>query len=141
MERYGFLRKSREGDDLIAVHECLFPDIRSCVHAGVCQEQYLDNPIHYFKILNNKEIIENMHTTSENNASVFSYFHLHRMTPTRSYAMCSVGEKLYSSLLKCVLSTKCKPTADMSHASEYKLKVAYYKLMSDDELLKELHHR
>lgn len=137
MERYGFLRKTSDTNDISSMHETLFPDIKNCVREGVLQQQDLQNTIYYFKILNNREIIQYMHA-SPGDTELFSYFHLHQTCPTDGYVMCAAGDQLYARLIDCVFTAKWKPT-DLKNAAT--IKVAYYKLLTDDELLKALHRR
>ncbi|KAG8174391.1 hypothetical protein JTE90_016087 [Oedothorax gibbosus] len=140
MERYGFLRKSTaDPDNIISVHDDLFTDIGSCVRAGSAQEQNLESTIYYFKILNNKEVVDYIHNNCEF-LCVFSYFYLYRPSPHKPYSMSTSCDRLFSQLLECVLSAKCKPK-EADDPIGHRLKVAYYKLFSDDELIKELHRR
>jgi len=136
MERYGFLRKTAGSDEILSLHDDLFPDIASCVRVGSAQEQNLEAGIYYFKILNNKEVVEHIHNNSEF-LTVFSYFHLYRPAPNKPHSMSSSCDRLFNQLLECVLSAKCRPREEDGH----KLKVAYYKLFTDEELIKELHRR
>lgn len=137
MDRYGFLRKSANACEIAYLYETIFPDIASCVRVGSAQEQNsLENTVHYYKILTNKEIIRFIHDHGEN--ELFSYFNMNRQTANKPYAICAASNQLFTHLLDCILIGKCKLTA-MAQTTDSTLKIAYYKLLSDDELIKELH--
>lgn len=68
----------------------------------------------------------------------YGFMYLHRFDVTSPYRINSVTEVLYDNMIQCVDSAVRHPVDTVDHP-DCKMKIAYFKIMTNSEIIKELH--
>ena len=144
MERYGIAKiiaPGESGDDMcgektaLRVQNNFFKSMKECIETAITLGEF-DKHI-YFKILKNKEIVSLIHDCSGD--ANFGYVYV-TAKPGEQLYLLSHTNKLYNNLLECVTdkhNEKCY-REELSNTSMC-LKIAYFKVLKDSEIVSELH--
>ena len=143
MERYGIAKitASEETGDVcgrncaLRVQNNFFKNLKDCIQSAIALGEF-DKPI-YFKILKNKEIVSLIHEPGAN--ANFGYVYV-TTRPGEQLNLLSHTNKLYDNLLECITDKhieKCH-TQELCNTSMC-VKIAYFKILKDCEIISELH--
>lgn len=136
MERYGFLVCGANGS--MYIHPILFKEFVDCVRCAVTEEPNNSENIAYFKILKNSEIFKTIHDSAAERQYGFSY--LRKSMTDDQFCVYSSGNELKTNLLEIVLEAKNFLGQDVvGKCREQQLKIGYFKILTCDEFLLELH--
>lgn len=118
----------------------LFKNLKDCIRCALYYNQNLEGKkLTYFKILHNNDIINYIHNTSIKDC-VFGYVYLcfknknNDLEPAQLLFICN---KMYNNMLECVCVDKYNPENDI--IENCIVKVAYCKLLNNDDTMYELH--
>lgn len=141
MERYGFFFMSDtdgEPGDFTYLHATLYEQVHQCLR--VARDWKTNDGKIYFKLLNNSEIIKYAH--EKQNKKKFGYLFLSNDFLNSSMLFAhTYSSKLYDDILECILDGKSyrDETVDGDHTPQKNSKIGYFTILSDDELVAELH--
>lgn len=140
MERYGFFFMSDsagEPGDFTYLHGTLYEHAHECLR--VARDWKTTDEKKYFKLLNNSEIIKHAHVKP--NKKKFGYLILSNDFLNNMLFAHSYSSKLYDDILECIYDGKSchEQTDDDDCTSQKKCKIGYFCILSDDELVAELH--
>lgn len=141
MERYGFFLMSHsdgECGDFTYLHGTLFEHAHQCLR--VARDWKTDDKKSYFKMLNNSEIVKYAHV--KQNKKKFGYLFLTNDTLNTPLFVHTYSSKLYDDILECIYDGKsCHEQTDDhdGYTSQKDCKIGYFLILSDDELVAELH--
>ncbi|GFS69332.1 hypothetical protein TNCV_4011441 [Trichonephila clavipes] len=102
----------------------------------VLRKDISDKRIVYFKILNNSEIVQYIHNDAQEEC--FGFCKLHRTDPNDKFKVFSPNKHLFVNLLDCVLEAR-DITSDKGDCPRFLLQFGYFKLLTNDELVKLFH--
>ncbi|GFU04877.1 hypothetical protein TNCV_1290051 [Trichonephila clavipes] len=98
--------------------------------------RHCDKRIVYFKILNISEIVQYIHNDAQEEC--FGFCQLHRTDPNDKFKVFSPNKHLFVNLLDCVLEAR-DITSDEGDSPRFQLQFGYFKLLTNDELVKLFH--
>ena len=143
MERYGIAKliKAGEDDDMcgektpLRVENNFFKSMKECVQTAITLHDLGEHI--YFKILKNKDIVSFIHNPDANANFGFIYV---TARPGEQLNLLSHANKLYDNMLECV-TAKHNEKRYREELSETPmcLKIAYFKVLKDSEIVSELH--
>ncbi|GFU43759.1 uncharacterized protein TNCV_651691 [Trichonephila clavipes] len=121
MERYGYLILS-SAKTYDYIHYELSPNILDCLR-DVLTSSNLDEAskkrIYYFKILNNEEMEDLIHTKDQKYK--FGKCWLHRMTPNKNCSVYGRENSLYSNIIDCIeTDSLCRSENNFSNSDSFK---------------------
>lgn len=139
MERYGFFFLSNsvgEPGDFTYLHGTLYEHAHQCLR--VARDWKTPDAKIYFKLLNNSEIIKHAHV--KQNKKKFGYLFLSNDFLNSMLFAHSYSSNLYDDILECIADGKSYPEqTDDDNAQQKNFKIGYFYILSDDELVAELH--
>lgn len=138
MERYGFLLLEEGSEDSFKnVHVHLYTNILSCItSAGTSPEIAAGDKIAYFKIMKNSDIVRLLHTKS--GGYTYGYCFLKRSSATAPFKITDSSDTFYTHILDCVAAAKTECLND-TECCDVNGKIGYFKILTDDEVVKHLH--
>lgn len=135
MERFGYRVHASNGMQYIK--PCLYEHFIDCVKNGIKEEDCENDNILYFKILKNKDVVKNIHRISEE--CVYGYCYLLKSKNESNFSVQNPS-KLYKNLMETICDAKASlECSDVTGHTDIKVKIGYYKLLSPDEFLYEIH--
>lgn len=139
MERYGYLTQDAiDKTSVKRIYGSLFVDIVQCIRKGRMENIAENEILTYFKILKNSETIKWIH--SEETLHKYGYVYLHNIDESKSCTIFNINSSiLFLNPLDCITSAKSDVAIEPSHNVFKNLKIGYYKILDNDELMKELH--
>lgn len=140
MERYGFFFMSDdagEPGDFTYLHATLYEHAHQCLR--VARDWKTSDEKIYFKLLNNSEIIKYVHV--KQNKKKFGYLFLSNDFLNNMLFAHTYSSKLYDDILECISDGKSyhEETDDDRHMPQKNSKIGYFTILTDDELVAELH--
>lgn len=141
MERYGFFFMSDsagEPGDFTYLHGTLYEHVHQCLR--VARDWKTSDEKIYFKLLNNSEIIKCAHV--KQNKKKFGYLYLSNDFLNSMLFAHSYSSKLYDDILECIFDGKFhhEKTGDDDYAPQKNnCQIGYFSILTDDELVAELH--
>lgn len=140
MERYGFFFMSDaagEPGDFTYLHATLYEHAHQCLR--VARDWKTSDEKIYFKLLNNSEIIKYAHV--KQNKKKFGYLFLSNDFLNSMLFAHTYSSKLYDDILECISDGKSyhEETDDDGHMPQKNSKIGYFTILTDDELVAELH--
>lgn len=139
MERYGFLLVPEENSEDIFknVHLHLYNNIFSCVTSAARDVKIAAGErLAYFKILKNSDIVRLLHV--KNGEATYGYCILKRASANEPFKIKQASNVFFSSILDCLASAKTTCFTDNDCCDE-NVKIGYFKLLSDNAIVKYLH--
>ena len=142
MDRYGYLFLSNAVDEvelrIERVQHSFFKNLSDCIRNAL----YYDSSNkkekrHYFKILKNSDVVQHIHNISKD----CTYGYLYLCLVDDQITLFSTGNDLYHNMLDCVCANKSYMDCDLfkGEQQQYVIKVGYFVLLNDDEIIRELH--
>lgn len=145
MERYGYFMTEEGGlnfiekDTKIDLNPTIFKNLKDCIRCALYYNTSLNGrKLTYFKILNNNDIIQYIHNISTKE-HVFGYLHLcfkNKDNDLEPVQLLSICNKMYCNMLECVCACKYYPENNIEDCA---VKVGYCKLLTNDDIMYELH--
>lgn len=149
MERYGYLHTlDSETDNLCFatrqnsityVHNYFYKNLSDCIRCAVSDPIKENETRHYIKILKNADVVREIHDTSEKSSYGFLYLCLKKEMNKDHIYLFSPCNMLFSSMLECVSCEKNYKENDFSKTIDSVIKLGYFKLLTEDDVIKELH--
>lgn len=68
----------------------------------------------------------------------FGFLHLHKCASADGFTLHSCCERLYESILQCIHDAK-QVNFDVPDHPDYIFKIAYFKVLNNNELVKQIH--
>jgi len=130
MERFGYMVETSNGWE--CPHEKLFLNLVDCVRHAISQKCIVT----YFKIMSNSRIITELHTESSDDQ--YGYIILHLMPPFEYFTICTHSTKFFTNVLDGILECKTIALDEIDHPS-FRSRIGYFKKLSSDDIMKELH--
>ena len=143
MERYGIAKIIGPGEDdemcgqktALRVENNFFKSLKDCVQRMITLGEF-DKHI-YFKILKNRDIVTYIHNPDAD--ANFGYIYV-TAKPGEQLNLLSHTNKLYNSMLECVTAKHVeKRYREELSEPPMCLKIAYFKVLKDSEIVSELH--
>lgn len=142
MEKYCYLITDlcNEGGEFLYIHNTLFDNITDCIKNALLRK-LVDGPkrVIYFRILQNCEIVRYIHDdcSFEN----YGFCHLKRMNPSERFSVFATHKTLYDNLLECIEKAKIfeADSCDLPDSPNFQLKIGYFKVLNDTEIVQLLH--
>ena len=136
MERYGYLIVNASSEDTFKdVHVNLYTNIIACVTSAATRNIAAKERVVYFKILKNADIVQFLH--AEESDYGFGYCFLKRASVNEPFKITDSSEKFYTHVLHCV--TSAKNYFSGNECFNENVKIGYFKVLSDDDVVKHLH--
>lgn len=136
MERYGYLIVDASSEDSFKdVHVNLYTNIIACVTSAKAKKIATNERIVYFKILKNADIVELLHAEEDNYG--FGYCFLKRASVNEPFKITDSSEKFYTHVLHCV--TSAKNYFSGGECFNANVKIGYFRVLTDDDVVKTLH--
>lgn len=149
MERYGYLYTSEiETDNLCLptrqisithVHNYFYKNLSDCIRNAITETIKEHETRHYIKILKNADVIQEIHNTSEESTYGYLYLCLKKESNTDHIYLFSPSHTLFSNMLDCVTCEKSYKENDFPKTVDNIIKLGYFVLLKDDDLMRELH--
>lgn len=143
MEKYGYILSDPVQDTLEFLHiqNSLFDNITDCIKNALLRKM-LDGPkrVFYFKILQNCEIISHIHM--DNPFENYGFCYLKRASPSERFTVYSTHKTLCDNVLECISKAKIvdtKNSIDLPDTPNCHLKIGYFKILNDTEIVQLLH--
>lgn len=149
MERFGYLHTSEiELDNLCFptrqisithVHHYFYKNLSDCIRNATTETVKENETRHYLKILKNADVVREIHNTSEESTYGYLYLCLKKELNMERIYLFSPCNVLFSNMLDCVTCEKSYKENDFSNIAENVIKLGYFILLKDDDLIHELH--
>lgn len=137
MERYGYLVTGTEG--LKYINTLLYTRFIDCVQAVLAEDRNSGDEIHYFKILKTSDVVKLIHSKQKDKK--YGYCYLLRSHDEDKFTVHNSEKEPESDLLNVVLAARHGlKHRDVVGCADLKIKLGYYKIMSDEDFLSELHN-
>lgn len=122
------------------VNPSIFKDFSDCVRAVICEQRPKDETILYFKLLKNSDIVKMIHEKSSSNRQ-FGYCYLAKSCDGEQFSVYNATSELQNNLLSTVFQAKktLSEPRDVTGHKELKLKIGYFKILTDDDFVSEIH--
>lgn len=139
MQRYGFLLVEKDSEDVFKnIHVHLYNNIFGCVStAGTSLKIAAGERLVYFKILKNSDIVRLLHEKGA--GYTYGYCLLKRPSVNEPFKITDSSETFYTSMLDCLTSAKTICLNDDDECCDENKKIGYFKLLTDNEVVKYLH--
>ena len=148
MERYGYLFTAEVENDtsglfpkptsVIRVQQSFFKNIDDCIrHAISCNPGKEKEKRCYLKILKNSDVVRHMHDTTKERT--YGYLYLYCKNDVEQISLFSSCITLFDNMLDCVSAEKHYSKYAREDNANCSIKIAYFMLLKDDDILRELH--
>lgn len=141
MEQFGYLITDVcSASDYLYVHNELFQNITDCIKCVLLRNRVEDTQrVLYFKILKNSEIVKIIHENCEL-YKAYGYCHLKRSKPIEKFIVLTTNKQLFTNMLDCIHKAKIiEDCGDDPDSLNLQVKIGYFKLLNDNEIVHYLH--
>lgn len=150
MERYGFLYTSEIETDNVClptkqicitrVHHYFYKNLSDCIRNAItCETVKEKETRHYIKILKNADVIHEIHNISTDVTYGYLYLCIKKELNADHIYLFSPCNTLFPSMLDCVTCDKSYKENDFSKTTDNVIKLGYFMVLKDDDLVRELH--
>lgn len=150
MERYGWMTTKHDccgdigtGKKLIitGIQHRFFKNLENCIRNARIQSYAVgmeERNHHYLKILKTSDVVQHIHDLGRDHAYGYIYLSSKKETNFEKISLLNYGNLLFTSMLDCVSAQK-GDTPKTPTEDQCDIKIAYFVLLNDEDLLDELH--
>lgn len=137
MERYGYVVSNAAGFGY--TNPNIYKNFSECVESVLREEHCVNENFLYFKFLKNADVVKMIH--EKNIHRRYGYCYLLQSEEDDKLSVYNAAANLDTDLLTIVYQAKraLDEPIDVCGSKENKLKIGYFRILTDDEFVSELH--
>lgn len=147
MERYGYMYTTEELNSAFTtkckhisrMNSSFYVNLKDCIRdALICDSLREGEKRYYIKLLKTSDVVHHIEDTSNNYIYGYVYLFVKNDENDKQISLYEGMCSLYDNMLDCVADKKTFKECELTKSGEYKIKVSYYIILNNENIIKEL---